>query len=137
MGKEFVPYELAVSLKALGFEEPYFGRFYTKPKSKMFGVDEKGRHYPIKNTSKKLYTLGENFVLNEDNIIIAPLYQQAFRWFREKGRDYHIVKESDGSYSGYFYWDGASWLVSQGEVYEEVELDCLQRLIEIEKAKLE
>ena len=49
MEKEFVLYEQSLALKELGFDEPCFNRFYTKPQSKMFGVDEKGRHYPIKN----------------------------------------------------------------------------------------
>jgi len=84
MQKEFVNYEIAVALKELGFDEECFNRFYTKRQSKMFGVDEKGRHYPIKNTSKKLYTMGEYFVLNDSNVILAPTFSQAFRWFREK-----------------------------------------------------
>ena len=84
MKTEFVTYEIALELKELGFDEPCFNRFYTKPQSKMFGVDEKGRNYPIKNTSKKLYTMGEHFVLNINNAITAPLYQQAFRWLYQK-----------------------------------------------------
>jgi hypothetical protein len=84
MEKEFVPYEQALALKKLGFDEPCFNKFYTKPNSKMFGIDDKGRHYPMKNTAKKLYTIGEHFVLKDDNVILAPLYQQAFRWLYQK-----------------------------------------------------
>ena len=103
MIKEFVSYELALELKELGFDEPCLNRFYTKPKSKMFGIDEKGRHYPIKNTPKKLYTIGEHFILNDNNAITAPLYQQAFRWFREK---YNLVHEISWSkYKGGLNFD--------------------------------
>lgn len=145
--KDFVPYEQALALKELGFNEESFGKFYTKPKSKMFGIDEKGRHYPIKNTYKKLYTLGESFVLNDDNVISAPLYQQVFRWFREK---YNIdawvqpfVSEKHGkpflpdeSYAYYIFEDGV--YVADGVNFldsEEAELACLKKLIEITKNK--
>ena len=68
MKKEFVNYEIALSLKELEFDELCFS-FY--------------------NTEKKLYNSegyykkGYN-VLNEE--VVAPLYQQAFRFFREKYR---------------------------------------------------
>ena len=142
MSKEFIPYELAVKLKELGFDENCFGRFYTKPKCKMFSVDEKGRHYQIKNTPKKLYAVGEYFVLNDDNAIIAPTFSQAFRWFREK---YNILATIYSNASGYLYeWHDAvggthrGWSEYEGpndggvwDTYEEAELACLTKLIEI------
>jgi len=140
MNKEFVPYEQAVSLKELGFDEPCLNRFYTKPKSKMFGIDEKGRHYPIKNTPKKLYTIGEHFILNDNNAITAPLYQQAFRWFREK-YELHSFIYSDFSWNisgGIWDLDGYvdsryDWDSEPFKTFEEAELDCLSKLIEIVK----
>ena len=131
MEKEFATYEQALALKELGFDEPCFNRFYTKPQSKMFGVDEKGRNYPIKNTSKKLYTMGEHFVLNINNAITAPLYQQAFRWFREKyDLNYVIVKAES-----WFYTINGCNTQEGFNTYEEAELECLNKLIEIVKNK--
>jgi len=46
--------------------------FYTKPNSKMFGIDEHGRTYPIKNTPKKAYKCGEEAVLHVKNAYSAP-----------------------------------------------------------------
>ena len=141
MKKEFAPYELAVKLKALGFDENYFGRFYTKPKCKMFSVDEKGRHYQIKNTPKKLYTVGEYFVLNDDNAIIASTFSQAFRWFREKHQLYCGIL-TEYSYGGqlhaYHITGKRQGDVSIGgfNTYEEAELACLTKLIEIVEQKL-
>ena len=131
MEKEFVPYELAVKLKELGFDENCFGRFYTKPKCKMFSVDEKGRHYQIKNTPKKLYTVGEYFVLNDDNAIIASTFSQAFRWFREKysDLDFGVSKIHNGT-NNYHYHINLTWEFFEG-TYEEAELACLTKLIEI------
>jgi len=136
MEKEFVSYEIALKLKELGFDEPLLGRFYTKPKCKMFGIDEKGRHYPIKNTSKKLYILGEHFVLNDDNVTIAPLYQQVFKWFRDKHSLFHSIDPL-----GYNMCLGLvgqlgklqSCNVPNYGTYEEAELECIKELIKIVK----
>ena len=71
MTKEFVPYELAVKLKDLGFNEPCFG-FYL----------EDGTWTPASYSRE-----GTVFPSNSDLLpewCAAPLYQQAFRWFREK-----------------------------------------------------
>ena len=141
MEKEFIPYEQALALKELRFDEPCFNRFYTKPQSKIFGVDEKGRHYPIKNTSKKLYTMGEHFVLNDSNVILAPLYQQAFRWFRERHGLYSEIFVDDNKTFGFlitsFIEEGRldKPITRQFNTYEEAELECLKKLIEIVKNK--
>jgi hypothetical protein len=140
--KDFVPYNISLQLKEFEFDEPCFGRFYTKPRCKMFSIDEKGRHYPIKNTSKKLYTTGEHFVLKDENIIIAPTYSQAFRWFREK---YHIIGEvkfkggltTKTAWYNYVIYSQIDWEDDnpneQWKTYEEAELACLKKLIEIVK----
>jgi hypothetical protein len=146
MEKEFVSYEQAVALEELGSETDYsFGRFYTKPRSKMFGVDEKGRHYPIKNTPKKLYTLGEHFVLSDINVINAPLKQQVLRWFREKYGlyqqievfrlsefkddelffDFNIIDKSDDKD---YHYDNDLY-----STYEEAEDGGINKLIELAK----
>jgi hypothetical protein len=141
MEKEFVSYEIAIALKELGFDEPCLNRFYTKPQSKMFGVDEKSRHYPIKNTSKKLYTMGEHFVLNDSNVILAPTFSQAFRWFREEYylpsclEPYIQTKKDWEDELVYFpkIYTLEGIITLELNVYEEAELDCLIKLIEIVK----
>ena len=144
MDKEFVPYEEALALKELGFDEPCLNKFYTKPNSKMFGVDEKGRHYPIKNIAKRLYTIGEHFVLKDNNVIIAPLYQQAFRFFREKYK-YLVSPFSTESEEGkviYYFEIGKvdKFTVDiysyDKSTYEEAEIACIRKLIEIVKRNL-
>jgi hypothetical protein len=72
----------------------------------------------------------------------APLYQQAFRWFRDKHNmrfciiDDHSNNEKPYSFTSeheYFYDTGTSndWF----STYEEAELACLKKLIEIVKKK--
>ena len=64
MEKEFAPYELAVKLKELGFDEPCFG------------------YYRIDEKFMALTNYHENYN-DSDSRISAPLWQQAFDWFRE------------------------------------------------------
>jgi hypothetical protein len=144
MDREFIPYELALELKKLGFEDSSFGRFYTKPNCKMFNVDEKGRAYPIKNISKKLYKVGEDYVLNDENVIVAPTYSEAFRWFREKHNLIGGVEYIGGMKPATTWWDiyvvgyyniDHKEMSMKYQPYEEAELACLKKLIEIVKNK--
>ena len=77
MEKEFVPYELALRLKALGFNEKCYGYFTRDKEFFYFDVDDLSSAY-TKNM--------DNLVVNSVNGLecTAPLYQQAFRWFREQ-----------------------------------------------------
>jgi len=75
--------------------------------------------------------------LEEDGVCLAPLYQQAFRWFREK---YGLFGQIN--IHTYFIYD-----ISNDEfkmirkyykvtnTYEEAELTCLKNLIDIVKNK--
>lgn len=138
MKKDFVPYKIALALKELGFDEPSFGRFYIKPKCKVFSVDEKGRHYQIKNTPKKLYTVGGYFVLNDDNAITAPTFSQALKFFRDKYNiDAKIKKDMAGVYYGKkrdnefpFEYN----VITGGfDTFEEAEKELIEKLIELYK----
>ena len=104
MEKEFVPYELAVKLKKLGFDEECLSYYFNKQLS--FG-------------SKTSY--GE--------VVEAPLFQQAFRWFREKYNLHFPIAVSDG------FWFFERWRIGVYKTYEEAELACLTKLIEIVETK--
>ena len=121
MNKEFVPYYQALALKELGFDEPCIGFFY-----------------------KTVLMLGDSMDYpnpNKENFLIAPLYQQAFRWFREKYslriRNYVFVNMSGGISEGFEVFRYAEDTISRVEAltYEEAELACLIKLIEIVKEK--
>ena len=119
MNKEFIPYELALALKELGFDETCIMAYY---------------HLLSEDKKDKLFLRYNNNQSNSDNAISAPTFSQAFRWFREKGYDVKVQKESDGLYFG-FYWTGAAWIIVGNGSYEEAELECLKKLIEITKEK--
>jgi hypothetical protein len=114
MEKEFIPYEQALALKELGFDKPCFGHFL----------------------NKKFYL--KSFDRQGDGITLRPTYSQAFRFFREKyGLNSHIHQESRNNYS---YCCGQGYSDEIGgyqdfETYEEAQLECLKKLIEIVKKK--
>ena len=134
MEKEFVPFELAVKLKTLGFNEPCFGYYLKDGEWQPASYSYNGTVYP---SNKDLLP----------SWVSAPLYQQAFRWFR-KNYSLHadIGEESDWeenneswSFDIYKYKLGNNdAMISNCETfntYEEAELECLIKLIEIVKQK--
>lgn len=136
MEEQFIPYEQALSLKKLGFNEECFSTYSCNthelsrnPSHDMADLPIDGQPYFWKNSK-----------IHNSNIT-APLWQQAFDWFREK---YNL--------SGEVYNFKSEWHVDiedikQGfnifsnehsfpyEIYEESKLECLKKLIEIVKIK--
>ena len=133
MEKEFVPYELTVKLKELGFNEPclgyYAGDILCTGQPQEMHLDKDGNY---KKTKTESYP-----------IIAAPTYSQAFRWFREKHDLVSWITRRAGFHKEY------SWYISNFnnddpneyqfdshiETYEETELACLDKLIEIVENK--
>lgn len=115
MEKEFVPYNLALILKELGFCDPCFG-FY----------DTDGYLYIQ-------YARNGN-IFKRNNGCLSPTFSQIFRWFRVKYKLLSFV-DIDDSYRIYcndikFDLDIDSKIF---KTYEEAELECLKKLIEIAK----
>jgi len=123
MKNEFIPYEQALALKELGFDEPCLEAY-----------DKNGMlYYSI--TDKLVSAV--NFNLNTP--CLAPLYQQAFRWFREKYQLHSTITSiSQESWQWHITKPGESLGKLYDEDfynYEEAELACLDKLIEIVKNK--
>jgi len=110
MTREFVPEEIALALKELGFDEPCFTRYY-----------ESGK------LADSLSYLHHNYFKQ----INAPLYQQAFRWFREKHGLDSWVYRPDEKLNIWGYNTTLHTNVSPFKSYEEAELECLKQLIKI------
>jgi hypothetical protein len=130
MEKEFLPYTLALELKELGFDEKCYGYFTRDEEFFYFDVDDLSSAY-TKNM--------DNLVVNSVNGLecTAPLYQQAFRWFREKHWLYPSIISHDVD-NHIFTIVGEENYESDDEqdnfnTYEEAELACLKKLIEIVK----
>ncbi len=112
MKKEFVPYEIALELKKLGFDEPCFG--YYNGQGNYIGEEGK-----MNSNCNKLGMHGA--------YCTVPLYQQAFDWFRIEHNLYYSILEAKNGYVIDAVWSELY------NTYEEARLDCLQKLIEVVK----
>ena len=134
--KEFVPYEQALALKELGFNEPCFG------------------YYLCKNSALGVYleitTEWIDLLPYDSSSCKVPTFSQAFRWFREKYGYSHSITQHEiiEGQTDLLYIDESEefqdirWLarvepdfIKIFETYEEAELECLKKLIEIVKNK--
>jgi len=110
MEKEFVPYELALRMNQLGYKKE--------------GVDEDC--FAFYDEEEYLFTVREQDDIDEE-WLIAPTFSQAFRWFRENhDLNYVIVKAES-----WFYTINGCNTQEGFNTYEEAELACLKKLIEI------
>jgi hypothetical protein len=141
MNKEFVPYAEALALKELGFDEPCLASWTYKTKERI----------PTLYGCGALLFDTDGLITNqtEDIICSAPLYQQAFRWFREKYSLNHFIDSTrnEGNYKYSIYkreksesvfpykWNVEYYSRIDCTTYEEAELECLKKLIEIVKTK--
>jgi hypothetical protein len=140
MEDEFIPYEQALALKELGFDGACIMAYYH-----MLSEDKKDRLFLRHNDNKT----------NSDNAISAPLFQQAFKWFRKKYKlhsrvffdglryleesdeeryDFDIVEQWTIGKDYFDYSYGFKHVHSSRGVYmshEEAALECLKKLIEI------
>jgi hypothetical protein len=125
-----VPYELALRMKQLGFDEPCFAYYDMAQEFNFPGCTMHNRNFiNLKAT-------------------MTSLYQQAFRWFREK---YFYISYVCAPYKEYdeFYFRirYIGDVLNEGQLescesqvyktYEEAELACLEKLIEIVESKKE
>ena len=117
--KEFVPMDLALKLKALGFKE------------RVLTYYEDGK--------PKVYTAIEGWDFNNSflNCVSRPTFSQAFRWFREKYEFYASVVYMNSKNAFYITVYGKEKIEFYFDTYEEAELDCLVKLIEIVESKTE
>jgi hypothetical protein len=113
MTKEFIPYEQALALKELRFDEPCLGYYVGKDKEVY--------------TSNETLSAPFKFRLESKTTFVAPLYQQAFSFLLNIIKDVSIT-----------YWNDESGNLKYfGQVVPFYDFDnrkeCLSVLIEIAK----
>ena len=124
MEKEFITYEQSLALKELGFDESCFG--YYDNGVFIFWYDSEQESELLLNCS-------------------APLKQQVFRWFREKRKIEATVacyyskilgiSYEERQYHCHIVRDGVTTKGPKFKTYEESELACIDKLIELVKNK--
>jgi len=111
MEKEFLPYQESLDLKELGFNEKC------------------AAHYIDEDDLELKWKIYRNLSFNTDNCVQAPLYQQAFRFFREKYDFRYSIGNTNISVVHY----GTTQLLQNNATYEDAELATIRFFIE--KAK--
>ena len=137
MEKEFIPYEQALVLKELGFDEPCLAQY---------------RKYDVGDATLDIGFSKNELISKFDNLSLfcsAPLYQQVFRWFREKYGYFQLFDYQHGDSKinrGFFFnivnIDNEDFFFPEDfknqiiyKTYEEAELECLKKLIEMVKGE--
>lgn len=124
---QFLSRELSLKLRELGFEEDTLA-YYVGKDPEIFLCDEK-------------YIKIANFKLTSKISFRAPLWQQAFDFFRTQ-KDLHCVIYDVFDENDKLVWDfdiidnnseEEEYDIPLSETYEEARLKCLTKLIEIAK----
>lgn len=111
MYKEFTPYQQSLELKELGFNEHC------------------AAHYLDEDDLELKWKQYRNMSINESRLLQAPLYQQAFKWFREKyGYTFSIGKTNTA-----VVHVGTTFLFDGNVTFEDAELATLKKFIEVAK----
>lgn len=125
MDKEFILYEQALELKELGFDELCFG-YYNYQNNIVYDV--------MKNS---------DYNYSRRDFISAPLYQQAFKFFRDKyniDSEFYMNHEYGIKFYAYLLLELKGSVIThlsgfsgRFETHEETQLECVKKLIEILK----
>lgn len=122
MNKElnFIPYEEALALMKLGFDYEEYARYGERDGSVIL--------------CRKGMLCGGSF----NSICTAPLFQQAFRFFREKHELNGVIDKKQGIIFFKIVDANDELLAFEApsfKTHEDAELACLKKLIEIVKQK--
>jgi hypothetical protein len=146
--KEFVPFPIARALKKIGYDElclGYYEQYSTVPvinfNNKPLTKEElkRPKMYKVENKNSTLPQWA----------IAAPLYQQVFKWFREKHKldsfiaPNKLIKETyisqiwaeEGIVLEKFVSSENKWSSDFHLNYEKAQLECLKRLIKVIKTR--
>lgn len=150
MNKEFIPFELALKLKELGFDEECFGFYDAYNGDNHLLLNDRYEPIWLLRTWLRIFFkkyqettfVSQSYVEYINGVCLAPTFSQAFRFFREKyelepyirgrksmGYEFiigdvpiHNSRGKDSEFSKLIYNN-----------YEEAELECLKKLIKIVK----
>jgi hypothetical protein len=121
--KEFIPYEQSVLLKELGLKvkSPYYYNPNGVLLMKSFECDDETESVNVKN----IIEYWDSVIKDR---IDVPTFSQAFEFFRKK-YNVHMYPTKYDETKWWVNW--STWTSKVFDTYEEAELDCLKKLIEI------
>ena len=129
MEKQCIPYEQSLAMKELGFNEECFAWYNMSHDNLCFFVDD---------CCADMYA-------GEKSRPEAPLWQQAFDWFRENNKLNSFIYTPIDKINYCFEIKNILEFINDGDLsemqsgikytYEEARLECLKKLIKIVKNK--
>jgi len=129
MIEEIVPYEESLALSQIGFVQSCWHAYHdlTWPSK-----EDKHKLETFHNLTSYMESHAHQYI----NPVLAPTFSQAFRWFRQKGYIMNIVCDAENVNHRYMFdvfYDIQFMFESryEFETYEEAELECLKKLIEL------
>jgi len=143
MTKEFVPYQESLELKEIDFNEPCLG-LYKEDGSFLYADVFSFREPYSPSEFKEGVDEGVYYINSEilEELITAPTFSQAFRWFRKTYKLHSKIEIQDVELDWYFYeilevkngqYNNDLHQEMNFKSYEEAEIACLKKLIEIVK----
>jgi hypothetical protein len=114
MNREFLPYQESLELKELGFNEKC------------------AAHYLDEDDLELKWKIYRNLSINMTYLVQAPLYQQAFRFFRDKFNFRYSIGNTNVSVVHY----GTTQLLQDNATYEDAELATIRFFIEKAKQQI-
>jgi hypothetical protein len=143
MNKDFIPYEQALELKELGYDDENYAAFYFHKHNE---IDIEFCHPFNEPSIEDASYYGVRF------ICVAPTYSQAFRFFRDKfelfhkiDAEYHIEGDPTRYYEhnrtvlvfkGHIYGRDNHKVNGYVDTYEEAELLLLKKIIILVKEQI-
>ena len=140
MKNEFIPYEEALKLKELGFDEECLLCYFDGELALTTSEDTIPRNLED-NSWRTNRDFEDTFLPMMYNSVTAPLYQQVFTWFRQEHGLFSEInlttKQENVAEFEFFILDFYEPIFESDDYkkYEEAKLDCLRKLIEHVKTK--
>jgi hypothetical protein len=131
MVKDFIQYTEALELKQLGFDEDCFTFYQVEyHENSPIMVDDNDQYRITGFRTCKNSEISSHYTS-------CPTYSQAFRWFRDNGKVVEIFSQllPSNKYKWGFKIQGVEGITDGFFTYEEAELACLKKLIEIVKTQ--
>lgn len=147
MEKEFVPYELALKLKELGFDEPCI-MYYDNLYGNFLKIGTDDTYWGDYTGFQKWNSMPNSPWKPFKPLVSAPLWQQAFDWFRKQYKmnptitsywqhdwvnfSYHYQYQLPDEYNSRAF---ELYESKPYRTYEEARLESLKKLIELCQTK--
>ena len=132
MENQFIPYGQALELKELGFDEKCYGHYTSEGELNTIEDYAKYGADILQMINKRFNS--ETYM---KEVCTAPLYQQAFKFFRDRyGYSYSIGRTNICVYHLMVQGTLLTNMIQDSKSYEESELKCIQAFIDAAKQNL-